>query len=309
MSKRKRKASGRPRRSSEEYAVFILTHGRPDNVKTYHTIRKLGYTGRIVLVVDDMDKTIDEYRETYGDEVVVFDKMAAAEITDACDNIGDMRCVVFARNAVYDIAKSLGLDYFVVLDDDYIRFDYRFDDKPNWIPSAARVDDLDAVFGAFIDFMRTTSAHCVTMAQGGDYIGGYSFEHANKNCDHIRLLRKAMNVWFLATDRRIEFAGRINEDTSAYTLWGSRGQQFFTHNMVSVTQTTTQKSEGGLTEIYLSLGTYVKSFYSVMMHPSGTTVQMMRSRTHQRLHHQVAWNKTVPKIIRQNVRKRNGTTD
>ena len=253
-----------------------------------------------------MDSTVDGYREVYGDEVVVFDKRKAAESTDACDNLGEMRCVVFARNAVYDIAEELGLKYLVVLDDDYVRFEYRFDAEPNWIPASALVEDLDSVFAALVDFMRTTPAHCITIAQGGDFIGGNdgSGHTSNKKTDRITLLRKAMNMWVLATDRRIEFAGRINEDTSAYTLWGSRGHLFFTHNMAAITQTPTQKSSGGLTDIYLSLGTYVKSFYTVLMHPSGARVQLMQTRTNQRLHHQIAWNHTVPKILRESTRRR-----
>ena len=31
------------------FAVFILTHGRPDNVKTLQTLKKCGYTGAIYL--------------------------------------------------------------------------------------------------------------------------------------------------------------------------------------------------------------------------------------------------------------------
>ena len=34
------------------FAVFILTHGRPDNVKTIPTLKKCGYTGNIYFIVD-----------------------------------------------------------------------------------------------------------------------------------------------------------------------------------------------------------------------------------------------------------------
>jgi len=56
------------------FAVFILTNGRPDRVYTYKTLKKYGYTGRIFLIIDDLDKTGSEYREKYGEQVVVFDK-------------------------------------------------------------------------------------------------------------------------------------------------------------------------------------------------------------------------------------------
>ena len=57
-----------------EFVVFILTHGRPDNVITYKKLRASGYSGRIVLVVDDLDKTRDKYIANYGDQVYIFDK-------------------------------------------------------------------------------------------------------------------------------------------------------------------------------------------------------------------------------------------
>ena len=44
---------------NKEFAVFILTHGRPDNVKTLATLKKCGYTGKIYFIVDNEDKTID----------------------------------------------------------------------------------------------------------------------------------------------------------------------------------------------------------------------------------------------------------
>ncbi|EFI4081186.1 TPA: hypothetical protein J5F60_004390 [Escherichia coli] len=41
----------------DDFCVFILTHGRPDKVLTYRTLRRAGYTGKIFIVVDDEDKT------------------------------------------------------------------------------------------------------------------------------------------------------------------------------------------------------------------------------------------------------------
>ena len=67
------------------YAVFILTHGRPDNVITYHTLRKAGYTGKIYLICDDEDKTLSEYQSKYQDQVIVFSKQAYQDSFDIMD--------------------------------------------------------------------------------------------------------------------------------------------------------------------------------------------------------------------------------
>ena len=38
------------------FAVFILTHGRPDNVITIKTLRQSGYTGKVYFIIDNEDK-------------------------------------------------------------------------------------------------------------------------------------------------------------------------------------------------------------------------------------------------------------
>ena len=35
---------------NKDFAVFILTHGRPDNVITFNTLKKANYTGKIYLL-------------------------------------------------------------------------------------------------------------------------------------------------------------------------------------------------------------------------------------------------------------------
>lgn len=66
-----------------------------------------------------------------------------------------------------------------------------------------------------------------------------------------------------------------------------------------LTQKTTQKSRGGMTELYLDNGTYVKSFYTVMLAPSCATIKPM-GNTRLRLHHSIEWDYAVPKIVREN---------
>ena len=51
----------------DEFAVFILTHGRAKNVITAKTLHELGYTGKYYIVIDDEDDQEEEYRKIYGD--------------------------------------------------------------------------------------------------------------------------------------------------------------------------------------------------------------------------------------------------
>ena len=41
--------------SERNFAVFILTHGRAENVETYKALRDCGYTGKIYVIIDDED--------------------------------------------------------------------------------------------------------------------------------------------------------------------------------------------------------------------------------------------------------------
>ena len=282
----------------DNFAAFILTHGRPDNVRTYKQLRKCGYTGRIVLLVDDEDDTLDQYRKVYGDQVEVFDKAAVAKTMDRGDNFERLDSVVFARKACFDVAKSLGLSHFIQLDDDYCHFGYRFDAGFQYA-GCPTIRSLDTVFQAMCLFVDETGVKTIAMSQGGDFIGGPGSPMAS----HIQARRKSMNSFVCRTDNPIEWVARMNDDVTTYVVNGSRGQIFLTTSQVSLDQAQTQQNTGGLTNMYLEFGTYVKSFYTVMYHPSSVTVQMMNSRSNPRLHHQINWRRTTPMIVRETVRR------
>jgi hypothetical protein len=281
---------------NKTFAAFILTHGRPDNVSTYETLRKCGYTGNIYFIIDNEDETADQYRLRYGDEnVLMFDKKAVSKTFDLADTSNNLQTIVCARNASFQIAKDLGLKYFMQLDDDYNSFQYRYpsDNKLKVIETKC----LDAVIQAMIKFLNDSGASTVAMAQGGDFIGGLEGATINKP-----LLRKAMNSFLFKTDNPTTFVGRINEDVNTYVLEGSRGKLYFTTTAIMLTQDQTQKNKGGMTQTYLESGTYLKSFYTVIMHPSSVTVRTMGTNN-KRLHHHIKWNNTTPKIINQQHRK------
>jgi len=274
----------------KDFAIFILSHGRANKLITLDTLKKAGYTGKWYVIVDNEDSTINDYINKCGREhIIVFDKIEKAKHCDTMDNINKRNIVLFARNSCHSIAKDLGLTYFLELDDDYNRFEFRWEDGEKL--RTAVVENFDGICDCFIDFLESTPTKTIAFAQGGDLIGG-----VNGTKFQMGLLRKAMNSFFCKVDRPFEFFGRINEDANAYTLLGSRGDLFFTCTKIDLVQTTTQQNSGGLTESYLELGTYVKSFYTVMACPSCTKVTEMGAG-HARIHHRIDWERAVPKII------------
>lgn len=285
----------------KDFAVLILTHGRSDNVITYNTLRRQGYNGRIVLMVDDEDDQITSYKTKYGDQVVVFNKQAAIDMTDSGDNFGKRNSVVYARNYTFKVARQLGIQYFLELDDDYTQFRYTFDNDRQYITKNIEIKTLDKVIEAMLDFYIQSGATTIAMSQGGDFIGG---EGSKVSALHRsgQFSRKVMNSFFCSVDRPFKFMGRINEDVNLYAENGIRGSLFITVPRIRLEQKQTQANDGGLTDIYLDLGTYVKSFYSVMYAPSCVKISEM-GVTARRLHHRLSWKHTAPMIVPQSYKK------
>ena len=283
-----------------DFAVFILSHGRPDNVITLNTLKKANYTGKWYIVIDNEDDKADKYYKKYGtDKVIMFDKLEISKKFDTADMSQERRTVVYARNACFEIAEKLGLTYFLELDDDYNKFSYR-KETDGLLTQRVNVKQADKMFELMIDFLEKTQALTVAFGQGGDYVGGL-----NSGLYKVQVKRKAMNTFFCTTKRPFKFVGRINEDTNTYVLYGSRGHLFLTIRDVMINQLETQSNKGGMTDVYLNSGTYLKSFYTVMMCPSCVKISRMgNTSTSKRIHHRIDWNSAVPKIISERYKKK-----
>ena len=224
----------------DDFGVLIVSHGRASNVKTVHTlVNKCNYTGKWYIVLDNEDSSIQEYINNYGQEhIIVFDKLAKAKECDTCDIPSRPRNVVlFARNACVDIARKLGLRFFLELDDDYTEFRSRQWDGDKL--SSIYVKDFDSICNEVLEFLQVSKADCVAFSQTGDFIGGRESKVYRE-----RLTRKAMNAFFCTLDRPFDFVGRMNDDVNTYCLLGSQGKLFFTIADIALNQPDTQTSGG-----------------------------------------------------------------
>ena len=282
----------------KKIAVFILSNGRPDNVITYQNLRKHGYTGKIYIICDDEDKTLHKYKENYPSEIIVFSKKQYKSKFDIMDNFNGNKVIVYARNACYDIARNLDLDYFFEYEDDYTSFMYRFIEKDKL--RGRPIKDFDKVFDLLINCLDDTKANTIAFAQGGDYIGGVGSFKNNT------FKRKAMNSFVFKVNKEPKddtiFIGRMNDDVNTYLTQGKIGKLFFQISNICLVQLATQSNAGGNTEAYKSFGTYVKSFYSVIAAPNCCTINLM-GVTNKRMHHRINWNNAVPKIIDEKYKK------
>lgn len=285
------------KKTNDNFCVFILTHGRPDRVFTYSHLLKSGYTGKIYIVIDNEDKTADKYRDKYGDMVIQFDKKAVSETFDECDNFEDRRAIVYARNVCFKLAKELDIKYFLQLDDDYTSFEYRVDNNNNY--TYRPIKNFDNIISMFLEYYKSIPALSIAFGQGGDFMGG---SQNGKVLQKDYTKRKCMNTFFCSTEKPFKFIGRINEDVNTYTTLATRGALFLTVLNVSISQMSTQTNAGGMTDIYLDNGTYIKSFYSIINCPSSVKIFLMGT-THKRLHHNISWENTTPMIIDEKYKK------
>tara|TARA_R110000824_G_scaffold359001_1_gene546520 strand:+ start:419 stop:1270 length:852 start_codon:yes stop_codon:yes gene_type:complete len=281
-----------------DFAIFIMVHGRPDKFWTYRSLKNQGYTGKIFLVADDLDETRFEYQKIYRDELLIFDKKKAALNMDAGDNTDDLRSTLFSANTIFKLAKDRGIKYFFIMCDDYTGFYHNFTEQEGkYRFKKTRIKSLDKIFAGMLEFYKKTPITTLAMAQGGDFMGGENSTNAT-----IKLKRKAMNSFLCSTERPFKFIGRLNEDATTYVNLGSKGTLFATMTNVMLVQTAHQQEKSGLTDVYLDYGTYVKSFMSVMYNPSCIKVSSMGVKNF-RMHHQIKWNNAVPKILNEKNKK------
>lgn len=282
----------------DDFCIFILTHGRPDNVITYDSLKRSGYTGKLYIVIDDEDSTAPDYYERFGDKVIMFSKEEIAQTFDEGDNFNDRRCIIYARNVCFELAKKVGCKYFMQLDDDYVAFLFRLYDGET--VKGRIIEHIDNSINSMLDlFIDNEQITTVAMSQGGDWIGGNNSAMAKKGYK-----RKAMNSFLCSVDRPFSFYGRINEDVNFYTCEGRRGKLILTLAGLQLNQKQTQSSSGGMTDIYMDKGTYFKSFYSIMYSPSCVKIALMGNKSEtMRIHHRVSWNNCTPMLLAETVKK------
>lgn len=283
---------------TDSFAAFVLTHGRAGRVKTVRTLRRQGYTGRVVVLIDDEDEDAENYMAEFP-EVEVFCKEDYVKSCDTMCHTSDKRrgVILYARNAAQDVARKLGIRYIVELDDDYVDFELRQKIGKKLVGRPA--NDLDALFAAFVVFLRESGVKTVALSQGGDLIGGAKGQLGKG----VMWKRKAMNSFFIDVENPVEFVGAVNEDVNTYTLSGGTGDVFLTYMQTSLVQTQTQKSKGGMSDEYKDDGTWAKTMFSVVARPDCTSVSRM-GQTNMRIHHSIDWRACCPKIVRDGFRKR-----
>lgn len=279
-----------------DFAVFVLSHGRAKTISTIRAILAGGYTGQWYVVIDNEDDQEDLYREKFGDHIIQFDKRDYLEITDLGDLDTDRRIGVFARNFIQDEAKRLGYRYHLQLDDDIHGFEYRFINEEGKLKSMS-CRHMDEVFEGMCEYLDNTPITSLSFGLSAYYMGGAENANIEKG-----MIPKTMTTFLMRADDVQYFHMRMNDDITTSLINGMRGKLYYTYLPMMISVDPTQVQTGGMTDIYKLNGTYRKSFYSVMCCPSCVKVSKM-GITDYRIHHEVKWNNAIPKLLNQRWRK------
>lgn len=281
--------------NEERFCVFVLCHNRPKlNVSLRLWGKCLKNTPFYVVVSDD-DPQLETYKTLYQEKTLIFNKkeIMERENIDLMFNNPRYDTPIFARYRCFWLARELGYENFVVLDDDCKEICF-------YEPSGKRFrvtpskDDKGLVYKAVcatFKLLNKTNLACVAWSQLGDTF-------PNKSKLHFR--RKAMNTWFCKTGRTLDFKGFMNEDTVMYANRATK-PPILQIPFIAINQATTQTLKGGMTNIYKHYGTYAKSMLAVIERPDCVKLTLLKDRKsgNARIHHKIDWNLCVPKIVKQ----------
>ena len=284
-----------------DFGVIIISHGRPQ-CETVKTLRESGYTGEIFIVVDDEDKTLNQYLEIYGRENVhIFHKY---EWFDVGDNMDSPRTVgVFARNECLKVAREKGLKYYLEMDDDLKSLSFRY--NKNGSLKGRKIKNFDKVIDAICEYFDNSDISCLGFGNAVDYIGGVpTFE---KNT----ISRLLMNSFFLRASDDIMWLGRNSDDFITVITEQQKGKAWLKFIPIQATydvwapkkgKQDKKKDEkaGGSIALYNEMGAYRLRYYGVMFHPDCVKIKI----TDKNCDGSAKSINTYPYIISEKVRKK-----
>ena len=280
---------------TKKFAVFILTHGRPHNQLTVKSLQDVGYTGEWYLVVDDQDDTFNEYVKVWGvDRVIVFHKDHFIRHTDVGLQVPVPKFAVFARNAIEHIAKYMGYQTFMMLDDDITKIRIRLPEG-NSLKSYQINGQFDAIIENSVNYVLDCDIACMGLGFCNLYIGGV--ENFNKENPRQRLCAEA---FIRNTSHPISWRLNMVEDLITSIDAAMNGDVWFQFLPIQCEIKMSEGAvDGGNSDVYRQLGMYRISFMPVIAYPSSNAVRCSKK----------SWasttspDKCIPKILSSRYRK------
>lgn len=243
------------------YAVFICTHGRPYTQTTWKVLRDCGYTGDIILMIDDEDDSGKDYLDVVHQDdklwLHVFSKKLYMLANDSGTDKPIRNTHLYAWNACENIARMDGYKYVIIVDDDLTGFRYRYEEDGH-LKSQTITKNIDKLFEAYLEYMESTNISALSVADSRNYIGGKAKNGRNMN---TLVLRKVSDTIIWKSEMYEEMITSLLAQQTGKFIFQPTFFQYETKNMA-------KNVKGGMEEIYNSKSIFNRSAYAVMFHPS-----------------------------------------
>lgn len=273
--------------------IFIPSYHRSDNLKSVKYLAEIGWDMKKVFVfVDDEagdQADYEEVAEMFGFNLVI---LSAKENRRRFDFVHrepkNRRCAGMWRNAFGEYAQEVGIEFYLVMDDDTTGFEVKLNGR--YITNKVSRDLLEYVITEVQKLMLQRGIGAFALPQTGDFIGGESKRV---------FMPKMMNCVIYQTGYIIRGErGVLDNDTSQFA--GLLNEGYFNGSMadgLTLKQSASGVFSGGLTDTYHEQKLLSKSLVVPIQFPSGVFGEK-QSENGGRLHHHIEYRYLAPKILK-----------
>lgn len=272
--------------------IFIPSYHRPENQKTVKYFLSIGYeASKLHVFVDSEADDIEQYRailEPLGVNLHVFDMNEARRRYDYVHRVSvSRRSAGQARNMFMDYAKTKGIEFYMVQDDDTTSYQMRWKGK---YTRMANTNDILYYFDEVEKMMRKYRVGLFGLSQTGDLYGQ----------EYLNVVRwKVMNTTFYLMPYVYRGERGIQDnDTSLFV--GIYNEGLFTCSLATglvLQQTASATAAGGLTDLYNECKLLNKSLVTPIQFPSAIYAEKQPMNGN-RIHHRISKKYLIPCVIK-----------
>lgn len=220
----------------EEFALFILSHNRANNIDALKLLQKSNYDGMWYIVISTDNNQIEQYKNIIPpNNLLIFDKTKVECDTMISRNIFKPNSAIYARNFIIDYAKDK-YKYFGMMDDDIKKIWLRFmlDGHMKTLDATNYISELCQYLCSFLDNSKHVGG--IGLKNNGGYFGGIvSLGKFNREIQQFMLF-KSYNVR--------KFRGLVYED--AILSCTNFDRIYLEYPSLSVLSPQEGKNEGGV---------------------------------------------------------------
>ena len=211
----------------EDFAVFITSYKRANNIVTINSLLDAGYTGNWYVIIEDNDPQLEEYKKRIPKEkLLLYNKKEQSKYYDSCDNFNILNTNLNSLSVVFYFAKLLGYKYFYIAEDDYEGYYYikRFKRKV----FLKKLNNINDIFELCINLLNSNDKlNCISFCSKSTYSIGNSDFFNDTLFNYLNF-----NGWICDVDKNINFKGTICNDSLTFMDNYKKGNITFTLNYI-----------------------------------------------------------------------------